>query len=81
MPVSTLTSKGQTTIPKEVRDFLRIAAGDRLDFVPQADGTVTLRAATVEVAALKGILHRQGMEAVSLAEMERAVRDRAGRRR
>jgi len=81
MPVSTLTSKGQTTIPKEVRELLGVAAGDRLDFIPQADGTVVLRAATVDVAVLRGILHRQGRKAVPLAEMDRVIRDRAGRRR
>ena len=81
MPVSTLTSKGQTTIPREVREFLGVAAGDRLDFVPQSDGTVVLRAATVDVAALRGILHRKGRTVVPLAQMDRIIRDRAGRRR
>ena len=33
MPTTTLTSKGQVTIPKAVRDFLRVGVGDRLDFI------------------------------------------------
>lgn len=81
MPVSTLTSKGQTTIPKAVRELLRLESGDRLDFIPQDDGSVLLRAATVDVAALRGILHRKGMKAVSLADRDGAIRERARRRR
>ncbi len=81
MPVSTVTSKGQTTIPKAVREFLRIDAGDRLDFIPQSDGTVLLRAATVDVSALRGLLHRKGIKPVPLADMDRAIRERARRRR
>ena len=81
MPVSTLTSKGQTTVPKAVREFLKIESGDRLDFIPQPDGSVLLRAATVHISTLRGMLHRKGMKPVPLADMDRAVRDRAGRRR
>ncbi len=81
MPVSTLTSKGQTTIPKAVRELLKIDSGDRLDFIPQPDGSVLLRAATVDVSALRGMLHRKGMRPVPLADMDRAIRERAGRRR
>jgi antitoxin PrlF len=40
---STLTSKGQTTIPKDIRDRLRMKTGDRMTFTLMADGTVLLR--------------------------------------
>lgn len=32
MPIGTLTSKGQVTIPKPVRDALELQPGDRIDF-------------------------------------------------
>jgi AbrB family looped-hinge helix DNA binding protein len=43
MTTSKVTSKGQTTIPKEVREALHVGAGDRLAFESQGDGTVLVR--------------------------------------
>ena len=79
MPLSTLTSKGQTTIPKEVRDHLRLNSGDQIDFVIRPDGSVVLRPATLHVRELKGILHRKGMKPVSIDAMREAVRKRFGK--
>ena len=81
MPAATLTSKGQTTIPKEVRDHLRVSAGDQIDFVIQSDGSVILRPATVHVSELKGMLHRKGMKPVSINAMNEAVRKRFSKTR
>ncbi len=79
MPSATLTSKGQLTLPKQVRDLLHLGPGDRLDFLIKDDGTVVLRPATLDVRALKGILHRKGMRVVSVEEMNAAIRKRGGR--
>ena len=38
MSRSTLTSKGQLTLPKAIRDRLRLESGDRIDFVVDAKG-------------------------------------------
>ena len=76
MPSSTLTSKGQTTIPKEVRDHLKLQSGDQIDFLIRPDGTVVLRPAKLDVRELKGILHRKNMNAVSIDAMNEAVRKR-----
>ena len=81
MPSSTLTSKGQTTIPKEVRDHLKLRSGDQIDFLIQPDGTVLLRPATLPVSELKGILHRPRMKALSIDAMNEAVRQRFRTRR
>ncbi|MHB8764462.1 MAG: AbrB/MazE/SpoVT family DNA-binding domain-containing protein [Deferrisomatales bacterium] len=75
MPTATLTSKGQTTIPKAVREFLGLQAGDRIDFV-FLDGKVLLQPATVDVRSLKGVLHRPGRRPVTVEEMSAAVRSR-----
>jgi AbrB family looped-hinge helix DNA binding protein len=75
---ATLTSKGQITIPKPMRDALHLRTGDRVEFVLEADGTVRLLPVTSSVTALKGMLPKPG-EPVSLAAMERAIRERAGR--
>ena len=76
MPSSTLTRKGQTTIPKQVRDHLKLQSGDQLDFLIREDGTVVLRAATLHVRELKGILHRKNMKSVSVDAMNDAIRKR-----
>jgi antitoxin PrlF len=76
MPASTLTSKGQTTIPKDVRDHLKLRTGDQIDFVIEPDGSVVIRPATVHVRELKGILHRKGMKPLSVNAMNAAVRKR-----
>lgn len=76
MPQSQLSTKGQLVVPKEVRDFLRLRPGDRIDFVVRDSGEVVIRPAVVDVLELRGLLHRPGRAPVSLDEMKRAVRDR-----
>ncbi|HZS85367.1 MAG TPA: type II toxin-antitoxin system PrlF family antitoxin [Stellaceae bacterium] len=73
-----MTSKGQTTIPKRVREHLGIGPGDRVRFGIEPDGTVTLVPATLPVTALRGIARRAG-PAASLEEMEAAIRAGAAR--
>ena len=46
MSFATITSKGQTTIPKSVRDAAGLHAGDRIHFAVLADGTIIVRAKT-----------------------------------
>jgi antitoxin PrlF len=74
MPISTLTSKGQTTIPAAIRDFLNLQTGDRLEFITQEDGKVMLVPATEDVAALKGLLPKPE-KTVSLEAMQKAIRE------
>jgi AbrB family looped-hinge helix DNA binding protein len=80
MPSATVTSKGQITLPKAIRDLLRLDAGDRVDFVVHDDGTVVLRPATVDVRELKGLLHRKGMKPLSVESMNAVIRRRAAGR-
>ena len=58
MTVATLTSKGQTTIPKQVREHLKLNPGDKLDFVIESEGRVVIRPAKLDVRELKGLLKR-----------------------
>jgi AbrB family looped-hinge helix DNA binding protein len=74
-----LTSKGQTTIPKSIRDRLNLKPGDRLEFVLQGDRQVLLIPANVGAAELRGILPRT-RKRVTLADMDRAVREGAAAR-
>ncbi|HET9107340.1 MAG TPA: AbrB/MazE/SpoVT family DNA-binding domain-containing protein [Steroidobacteraceae bacterium] len=68
---STLTSKGQTTIPKDIRDRLHMKAGDRMTFTLMPDGTVVLRVKNQSVMSLAGSLRRKGRRALSVEELSR----------
>jgi AbrB family looped-hinge helix DNA binding protein len=56
MPAATMTSKGQTTIPAEVRRRLGLEAGDRIDFVEVAEDRFEIRPAHGSVGTLRGFL-------------------------
>ena len=77
MTSATVTSKGQVTIPKEIRDYLKLNAGSRIDFVIDADGQVKVIPLNVPAKALSGILHRPGMKAATIEEMESAIAEGA----
>jgi AbrB family looped-hinge helix DNA binding protein len=68
---STLTSKGQTTIPKGIRDKLGIKSGDRMTFTLMPDGTVLLRVKNRSVLELAGVLRRKGQKPVPIAQLSR----------
>lgn len=72
MPTATITTKGQTTIPKAVRDRLRLGPGNRVEFVVQDDGTALMIPATLTLAELKGVIPPPP-RALSLDEMERVA--------
>jgi len=78
MTVSTITSKGQTTIPGEIRRHLKLKPGDRIQFIVEDDGKVVLVPATIDVSELKGLL-APAPRRVSLEAMDAAIRKRAGR--
>ena len=70
--MTTITSKGQVTIPKSVRDKLKLRAGDRVDFLVEPDGTVRLVPVTASVKELKGLVPRPE-RILGLEEMDEAI--------
>jgi AbrB family looped-hinge helix DNA binding protein len=80
MPSATVTSKGQITIPQEVRERLQLKMGDRVDFLINDDGRVLMQPALLPVTALKGLLRRAGGKKVSVDEMNAAIRARFGKK-
>ena len=54
MSTATLTTKGQTTIPKDIRDALGLQASDELNFTLLPDRTVIMRAKTKSIVDLAG---------------------------
>lgn len=73
MSISTITSKGQITLPKDVRDHLGVREGDRLDFVIGADGAVCLIPLSGSVRRLRGLFRRAGAPAATLAEIDESI--------
>jgi len=74
---ATLSSKGQATIPKAVRERLKIKPGDRFKFFFHPDGVIILP--KISTARLKGIIPKPA-QAVSLGEMDRAIAEGATER-
>ena len=72
MPTATLTSKGQITIPVEVRNDLKVDAGDRVEFIQVAPGRYEFVAATRSVTELKGMFGKPA-KAVSVEDMNKAI--------
>lgn len=60
MSNATLTSKGQTTIPKEIRDSLGLKAKDQLNFTLLPNGTVIMRVKNKSLLDLAGIANYSG---------------------
>jgi AbrB family looped-hinge helix DNA binding protein len=73
MVTATLTSKGQLTIPKAVRDSLRLHTGDRVAFVVHGDVEAVLKPVTKSVDEVFGRLHRPAQARRSIDDMKAAV--------
>ena len=74
MPISTLTSKGQVTIPKNVRERLHLRTGDKLDFCVQEDGTIRVYPIARKVSEVFGLLAEKAGRAYSTEESREKLR-------
>ncbi|MDZ7713495.1 MAG: type II toxin-antitoxin system PrlF family antitoxin [Rhodovibrio sp.] len=79
MTTSTLTAKGQTTVPREIREHLGLKPGDKIDYTIQPDGSVRLRTRKVRLADLAGILGRPP-KAASIDDMDDAIAEAVAER-
>jgi antitoxin PrlF len=77
MVKSTVTSKGQITIPKEIRTLAMIHEGTQVDFQLQEDGKILIIPVQRHISQLKGILKTKRKAPVSLVEMKQAIVDAA----
>jgi antitoxin PrlF len=66
-----LTSKGQTTIPKLIRDTLGMKPGDRMSFTLMPDGVVVMRVKNKHISDLAGLLFKKGRKAVPVEQLSR----------
>jgi antitoxin PrlF len=72
MTTATLTSKGQITIPAQVRASLGLGTGDRIEFIALGDGKFAIMAATHSARDLKGLI-RKPSKYVSVEDMNQAI--------
>lgn len=81
MPTATITSKGQITIPSEVRKKLGLKAGDQINFFEDGDGKYTFEPKTGSIMDMRGILKKMGYVpegfSVSIEDMNQAILDHA----
>ncbi len=78
MITATITSKGQITIPKDIREQLDLHTGDKLSFVADDDGSINLVPIRLPLTALKGLVAKP-KKPVSVEEMNQAVKRKATR--
>ena len=76
MQQTTLTSKGQVTIPKNIRDFLYIHAGDKIEFIITEKNEVLLRPITKKIDDVFGSLYQAGRKTTSVEQMNLAIKQK-----
>ena len=79
MPSAMMTSKGQITIPKPIREAFNLKPGDRIEFLIDAEGKLVVWPITQDLTHLKGLVSYTG-PAVSVDDMNQAIRQRGGQR-
>jgi AbrB family looped-hinge helix DNA binding protein len=77
---STITIKGQATIPKAIREHLGLQPGDRVKFFVHPDGSVVLLP-NRPASALRGMLKTRRRGPVTLAEIKEAVASAASEKK
>ena len=75
MSISTLTSKGQVTIPKSVREQLHLRTGDKLDFRVEEDGTIRVYPIARKVSEVFGLLAEKAGRAYSTKASREKLRE------
>lgn len=76
MTLATLTTKGQVTIPKKIRESLKLHTGDKIEFSLTAKGEAIIRPISKKVDEIFCKLHKTGRKPVSLEDIDNAVKNR-----
>ena len=76
MVLATLTSKGQVTIPKTIRESLKLNTGDKIEIIVTEKREAVIRPVSKKVDDIFCKLHKPGRKAVSLEAMDDAIRNR-----
>ena len=77
MSSATVTSKGQITIPRDIRGKLNLHAGDKISFITDEKGKVYFLPTTRSITTLKGIVPKPD-KPVTAEEMKATVKTKGG---
>ena len=76
MTTATITTKGQITIPKAIRDSLMLSAGDKIEFVVIDKREALIRPVSKKVDEVFGLLHKRARKVISVEEMNKRIRQK-----
>ncbi len=72
MSLAKMTSKGQVTVPKPIRQYLELHTGDQVEFIIDEKGRVIMTSKTLDVEDIFGMLETN--KQVSVDDMNKAIR-------
>ncbi len=76
MALATLTTKGQVTIPKTIRESLKLHTGDKIEFIITENGEAIIRPISKKVDEVFCKLHKVDRKPISLEAIDDAIRNR-----
>lgn len=76
MIAAVISSKGQITIPKKVRQSLHLHTGDKVAFEISGSNEAVIKPVTKSAAEVFGMLHKPGRKIISVEEMNKAIAER-----
>ncbi len=76
MTLATITTKGQVTIPKKIRESLKLHTGDKIEITLTAKREAIIRPISKKVDDIFCKLHKTGRKAVSLEDIDNAIKNR-----
>lgn len=77
MASTIVSDRGQIIIPEKIREYLKLNAGSKIEFVIDEQGQVKIIPLKFSVEDLSGILHHPGIEKATIEDMENAIQELA----
>ena len=76
MTLATITSKGQITIPKSIRDSLKLHTGDKIQIIATSDREALIKPISKKTDEVFGKLYKADRKAFSTEEIDKIVRQK-----
>lgn len=76
MALATLTTKGQVTIPKQIRESLKLHTGDKIEIIVTENREAIIRPISKKVDDVFGKLYQSNRKTVSVEAMNNAIKNR-----